>query len=70
MCGHAGDEGCRGGSESLWPVGAHEVVVPADATGGNDDGLRTEKDLEALTKRRVDLVDTLLKGKEAELLEI
>ena len=45
MCGHAGDEGCRGGSESLWPVGAHEVVVPADATGGNDDGLRTEFEL-------------------------
>ena len=41
-----------------------------DGDVGEDDGLRTEKDLEALTKRHVDLVDTLLKGKEAELLEI
>ncbi len=41
-----------------------------DGDVGEDDGLRTEKDLETLTKKHVDLVDTLLKGKEAELLEI
>ena len=41
-----------------------------DGDVGEDDGLRTEKDLEALTKRHVEQVDTLLKGKEAELLEI
>lgn len=37
---------------------------------GEDDGVRAEKELEALTKKHVDLVDQLLKGKEAELLEV
>lgn len=41
-----------------------------DGEIGEDEGTRTEKDLEALTKKHVDLVDALLKGKESELLEV
>lgn len=37
---------------------------------GEDEGQRAEKELEGLTKKYVESVDTLLKGKEAELLEI
>ena len=41
-----------------------------DGEVGEDEGSRTEKELEALTKKFVDRVDELLKGKEAELLEV
>lgn len=41
-----------------------------DGDCGEDEGMRTEKDLEALTKKHVELVDQLLKGKESELLEV
>lgn len=41
-----------------------------DGDIGEDEGSRTEKELEALTKKHVDLVDTLLKGKESDLLEV
>ena len=41
-----------------------------DGEVGEDDGSRGEKELEALTKKYVDTVDTLLKGKETELLEV
>ncbi len=41
-----------------------------DGDCGEDAGMRTEKDLEALTKKHVELVDQLLKGKESELLEV
>ncbi|GMA40172.1 ribosome recycling factor [Mobilicoccus caccae] len=41
-----------------------------DGDIGEDEGARTEKELEALTKKHVDQIDTLLKGKEAELLEV
>jgi ribosome recycling factor len=37
---------------------------------GDDDVARGEKELEALTKRHVDLIDDALKRKEAELLEV
>ena len=37
---------------------------------GEDDGSRAEKDLDALTKKHVETIDTLLKHKEAELLEV
>ncbi len=37
---------------------------------GEDEGVRSEKELDALTKKHTDLIDTLLKGKEAELLEV
>ena len=37
---------------------------------GEDEGARAEKDLDALTKKRVDTIDALLKGKESELLEV
>lgn len=41
-----------------------------DGEVGEDEGSRAEKELEAVTKRHVDQVDDLLKGKEAELLEV
>ena len=41
-----------------------------DGEVGEDEGARTEKELEALTKRHVELVDALLKGEESELLEV
>ncbi len=41
-----------------------------DGDIGEDDGTRGEKELESLTRKYVDTVDTLLKGKEAELLEV
>ena len=37
---------------------------------GDDEVARGEKDLEALTKSHIDLIDDALKRKEAELLEI
>src|SRR6476469_8485077 len=37
---------------------------------GEDDGRHGEKELDATTKKYVDHVDELLKGKEAELLEV
>ncbi|TWE13114.1 ribosome recycling factor [Rudaeicoccus suwonensis] len=41
-----------------------------DGDVGEDEGSRAEKELEAVTKRHVDAVDDLLKGKEAELLSV
>jgi len=41
-----------------------------DGEVGEDDGSRGEKELDALTKKYVDTVDGLLKGKESELLEV
>jgi ribosome recycling factor len=41
-----------------------------DGEVGEDDGARAEKELDGLTKKHVDLVDSLLKHKEAELLEV
>ncbi len=41
-----------------------------DGEVGEDDGSRGEKELDALTKKYVDTVDGLLKGKENELLEV
>ena len=41
-----------------------------DGEVGEDEGARAEKELEALTKRHVDGIDTLMKAKEAELLEV
>ncbi|NNM45550.1 ribosome recycling factor [Knoellia koreensis] len=41
-----------------------------DGEVGEDDGARGEKELDATTKKYVDSVDDLLKGKEAELLEV
>jgi ribosome recycling factor len=41
-----------------------------DGDVGEDDGARGEKDLEGLTKKYVDTIDVLLKGKESELLEV
>ncbi|MCL2455200.1 MAG: ribosome recycling factor [Micrococcales bacterium] len=37
---------------------------------GEDEVMRAEKELDALTKKHVDLIDHLLSGKEAELLEV
>ena len=41
-----------------------------DGEVGEDDGTRGEKELDALTRRYTDTVDTLLKHKEAELSEV
>lgn len=41
-----------------------------DGDVGEDEGNRGEKDLDALTKKYVDTVDSLLKSKEAELSEV
>ena len=41
-----------------------------DGEVGEDDGSRAEKELDGLTKKHTDLVDGLLKTKEAELLEV
>lgn len=41
-----------------------------DGEVGEDEGARAEKELEALTKRHVDKVDSMLKHKEAELMEV
>ncbi|GAB4084941.1 ribosome recycling factor [Myceligenerans cantabricum] len=44
--------------------------IVKDGEAGEDEVARAEKDLEALTKRHVELVDALLSGKESELLEV
>ncbi|HET7399292.1 MAG TPA: ribosome recycling factor [Intrasporangium sp.] len=41
-----------------------------DGEVGEDEGARAEKELDALTKKHVDLVDSLVKSKETELLEV
>lgn len=49
-----------------------DVVAKAVKDGeiGEDEGTRTEKEVEALTKKFTDQVDEVLKAKEAELLEV
>lgn len=44
--------------------------IARDGEAGEDDVVRAEKELEALTKRHVELVDGLLAHKESELLEV
>ncbi|MEO6996762.1 MAG: ribosome recycling factor, partial [Terracoccus sp.] len=41
-----------------------------DGDIGEDDGNRAEKELDGLTKKHTDLVDSLVKAKETELLEV
>lgn len=41
-----------------------------DGDVGEDEGIRTQHELEALTKKQVEVVDELLAGKEKELLEV
>lgn len=41
-----------------------------DGDIGEDEGTRSEKELEAMTKKYVDQIDEVLKAKEAELLEV
>ena len=41
-----------------------------DGEVGEDDGSRAEKELDGLTKKHTDLVEGLVKAKEAELLEV
>ena len=41
-----------------------------DGEVGEDEGKRAEKDLDATTKKYVDVVDDLMRHKEAELLEV
>ncbi|MBN9375136.1 MAG: ribosome recycling factor, partial [Cellulomonas sp.] len=44
--------------------------IVKDGEAGEDDVVRAEKELDALTKKHVDLVDHLLAAKESELLEV
>ncbi|HWS57518.1 MAG TPA: ribosome recycling factor, partial [Actinotalea sp.] len=44
--------------------------IAKDGEAGEDEVTRAEKELEALTKRHVDLVDQVLSHKESELLEV
>jgi ribosome recycling factor len=44
--------------------------IARDGEAGEDDVVRAEKELDALTKKHVDLVDHLLAVKESELLEV
>lgn len=44
--------------------------IAKDGEAGEDDVARAEKELEAVTKRHVDIIDELLKHKENELLEV
>jgi ribosome recycling factor len=44
--------------------------IVKDGEAGEDEVGRAEKELEALTRRHVDEIDELLRGKEAELLEV
>ena len=44
--------------------------ISKDGEAGEDEVNRAEKELEALTKKHVENVDEVLKGKEAELLEV
>ncbi|WP_019137528.1 ribosome recycling factor [Cellulomonas massiliensis] len=44
--------------------------IVKDGEAGEDEVVRAEKELEALTKKHVDLIDTLLSAKESELLEV
>ena len=44
--------------------------VVKDGEAGEDEVARAEKELEALTKKHVDLIDQLLASKESELLEV
>jgi len=41
-----------------------------DGEVGEDEGTRAEKELEVLTRKHVDEIDDLLRGKEVELLEV
>lgn len=44
--------------------------IGKDGEAGEDQVARAEKELEALTKRRVEIIDTVLAAKENELLEV
>ena len=44
--------------------------IVKDGEAGEDDVVRAEKELELLTRKRVDTIDHLLAGKENELLEV
>jgi ribosome recycling factor len=44
--------------------------IVKDGEAGEDEVVRAEKELEALTKKHVELIDHLLASKESELLEV
>jgi ribosome recycling factor len=44
--------------------------IVKDGEAGEDEGTRAEKELEVITRRHVDEIDDLLRGKEVELLEV
>lgn len=44
--------------------------ISKDGEAGEDEVARAEKELEAVTKRHIDVIDTVLLAKESELLEV
>ena len=44
--------------------------ISKDGEAGEDEVARAEKELEAVTKRHIDVIDTVLTTKESELLEV
>src|SRR2546423_7081277 len=52
MLGNAGDHECRRRTEPLRPVLPHQLVIAADATGGDDHGLRLQRKLADDVARR------------------
>ncbi|HUX70822.1 MAG TPA: ribosome recycling factor [Cellulomonadaceae bacterium] len=44
--------------------------ISKDGEAGEDEVARAEKELEAVTKRHIDVIDTVLVAKESELLEV
>ena len=44
--------------------------IKKDGEAGEDDVLRAEKELDALTKKASEQIDTAAKNKEAELLKV
>jgi ribosome recycling factor len=44
--------------------------IAKDGEAGEDEVARAEKELEALTKKRIEMIDTVLSSKESELLAV
>ena len=45
-------------------------AIKKDGEAGEDDVMRAENELDALTKRFVEAIDTALSAKESELMEV
>ena len=61
---------CAAPISSIFRLGIKATVLGANAGLGEDELVRAEKELDALTRAHVDEIDDALKRKEAELLEV